>query len=127
MSFYEDESGDKYVVGADSVPKKLGSGKIKTFVASQLEYTYRGSYPISFNLSSVYADYKKVTANDIVGGINSVSAGSDTANVERIGSATFGEITGYNPETGVINATLNIGTGNNLTIVKVTPCFYIVV
>lgn len=105
----------------------MDSGKIKTFVASQLEYTYRGSYPISFNLSSVYADYKKITANDIVGGIHSVSAGSVTANVERVGSATFGEITGYNPETGIINATVNIGTGTNHTIVRVTPCFYIIV
>lgn len=26
LSFYEDEDGNKYVVGADSVPKKLGSG-----------------------------------------------------------------------------------------------------
>ena len=26
LSFYEDEEGNKYVVGADAVPKKLGSG-----------------------------------------------------------------------------------------------------
>lgn len=31
MSFYEDEDGNKYVVGADSVPKKLGSGSILPF------------------------------------------------------------------------------------------------
>ena len=28
LSFYEDTNGNKYVVGADAVPKKLGSGKI---------------------------------------------------------------------------------------------------
>lgn len=28
LSFYEDANGNKYAVGADSVPKKLGSGKI---------------------------------------------------------------------------------------------------
>lgn len=28
LSFYEDSDGNKYAVGADSVPKKLGSGKI---------------------------------------------------------------------------------------------------
>lgn len=114
-----------YKVGADTVTKKLGSGTIKKFVASQLQYTYRGSYPISFNLSSVYADYKNITANDIAGGIHLVSAGS-TSTVERTGSASFGEITGYNPDTGVINATVNIGTGNNGTVVNVTPCFYII-
>lgn len=31
LSFYEDEDGNKYVVGADSVPKKLGSKNIHIY------------------------------------------------------------------------------------------------
>lgn len=31
LSFYEDEAGNKYVVGADSVPKKLGDVELSSF------------------------------------------------------------------------------------------------
>ncbi len=104
----------------------MGSGTIKKFTASQQKYTIRGLYSFSYNLKEVYNDYDKITALNIFGGIHSVSAGS-TDNVARIGSASFGNIINYNPETGIINATVNIGTGNNLTVVNVTPCFYICV
>ena len=123
----EQEGEDFYIVGADAVRKKLGSGTIKKIVASQLEYTFRGTYSFSYDFSEAYVNYDKITVSDIFGGIHSVSAGSISANVERVGSASFGEITGYNPETGIINATVNIGTGTNHTIVWVTPCFYIIV
>lgn len=123
----EQEGEDFYIVGADAVRKKLGSGTIKKIVASQLEYTFRGTYSFSYDFSEAYVNYDKITVSDIFGGIHSVSAGSISANVERVGSASFGEITGYNPETGIINATVNIGTGTNHTIVRVTPCFYIIV
>lgn len=125
----EDGAYVKYTLpgGADPVLKKLGSGTIKKFVADQLEYTYRGLYQFSYNLKESYNDYDKITVKDIFGGIHSVSAGSISANVERVGSASFGDIINYDPETGIINATVNIGTGTNHTIVRVTPCFYIVV
>lgn len=125
----EDGAYIKYTLpgGADPVLKKLGSGTIRKFVAGQLEYTYRGLYQFSYNLKESYNEYGKITVEDIFGGIHSVSAGSISANIERVGSASFGEITGYNPETGIINATVNIGTGTNHTIVRVTPCFYIIV
>lgn len=96
-------------------------------MAGQLEYTYRGLYQFSYNLKESYNEYGKITVEDIFGGIHSVSAGSISANVERVGSAIFGDIINYDPETGIINATVNIGTGTNHTIVRVTPCFYIIV
>lgn len=125
----EDGAYIKYTLpgGADPVLKKLGSGTIRKFVAGQLEYTYRGLYQFSYNLKESYNEYGKITVEDIFGGIHSVSAGSISANVERVGSAIFGDIINYDPETGIINATVNIGTGTNHTIVRVTPCFYIIV
>lgn len=36
MSFYEDEDGNKYVVGADSVPKKLGSGDAELLMSQHI-------------------------------------------------------------------------------------------
>lgn len=104
----------------------MGNGTIKRFVANELEYTFRGSYSFSYNLKEVYNSYNKITVKDIFGGIYRVTAGSVSANVERVGTASFGSITGYNPDTGIINATVNIGTGTNHTIVNVIPCFYII-
>ena len=56
LSFYEDESGNKYVVGADSVPKKLGSG----------ELTYIGTASSSIDVTSVISDYKNKTVDDFI-------------------------------------------------------------
>lgn len=55
LSFYEDSNGNKYVVGADSVPKKLGSGK---FAYVTRTTTGKNSYTTTFerpnNASSVF-------------------------------------------------------------------------
>lgn len=50
LSFYEDESGNKYVVGADAVPKKLGSGGISsaTLVGSSAgTYKFTDDYTLA--------------------------------------------------------------------------------
>lgn len=39
MSFYEDENGNKYVVGADSVPKKLGECDFKITIRAAYDNT----------------------------------------------------------------------------------------
>lgn len=50
LNFYEDESGNKYVVGADSVPKKLGSLSNKKVIGGS---NPGNSYTCTFNLSSI--------------------------------------------------------------------------
>ena len=120
------------MVGADSVPKKLGSGKIKTFICEELTYSFAYSTPsgtrsFTYDLST-YDGYDKITAEDITGGIYRVQAGT-MSTAQREGSASFGEVTGYDSETGIISATIVVGNhlGSGGSIVRVTPCFYIVV
>lgn len=48
MSFYEDENG-KYVVGADSVPKKLGSSTIKGHIMAGRTRGGAGIGEITYN------------------------------------------------------------------------------
>ena len=113
-------------IGADPVTKKLGSnGTIKCFVADVISGYQETYYPFTFDLSSVYENYRSITAANIVGGIYSVSTVTTEA-LTRSGSGRFGEITSYDPETGIINATIRITSQRGNVTVSVTPCFYIV-
>ena len=57
MRFYEDSTG-KYVVGADSVPKKLGSGTIKRISLGSV------SGDFSIDVKTYYADWQYLTSNN---------------------------------------------------------------
>lgn len=121
------ESEDAYYIqhGADAVPKKLGNkGTIKRFNASSISKSSDGTYSFTFNLKNVYKNYQNITKADIVGGIVSVSAKTNSALI-RNGGASFGSITSYNPETGIISATVNISSQSDNVTVTVTPCFYV--
>ena len=124
---FEVIDGEPYVkVGADSVPKKLGSkGTIKCFVAKSVSAEQAGTISFTYDLSSVYENYQNITKNDIIGGIQSVSAKTTSALI-RSGSGSFGKITSYDPKTGIISATVSISSQNGNVSVTVTPCFYIV-
>ena len=129
-TFEYDESGKitgykTKIGGADTVfPFKKGS--VKKIVSSMLTYTSGNTYTFTHDISSEYSEYNKLTVNDIIGGIYSVSAGS-TSNLTRKGSASNVIVRGYNNSTGIITATVEIGTGSNNTVVNVKPCFYICV
>lgn len=62
------ESEDAYYIqhGADSVPKKLGSGSI--FRLSPTPYSYGGNVNKAFtiDISNVYSDYKNITVDNII-------------------------------------------------------------
>ena len=125
LSFGIDTNGNYgyYKDGADTVtPFKKGS--VKKFASSTLTYYRSGTYTFTRNISSEYSEYNKLTVNDIIGGIDSVSAGS-TSDLTRKGSASNVTVIGYDNSTGIITATVRIGTGSNNTEVKVNPCFYI--
>ena len=47
LSFYEDETGNKYVVGADSVPKKLGEVELKSFPYTAVDSWKNIPLPVS--------------------------------------------------------------------------------
>ena len=122
------ESEDAYYIqhGADAVPKKLGSkGTIQRFDAPAVGGSQAGSYPFTFDLSSVCENYQDLTVADIVGGIKSVYTKTTSALI-RSGSGNFGQITSYNPKTGIIDATVYIGSQSGNVSVSVTPCFYVV-
>lgn len=121
----EQDGEDFYIVGADAVRKKLGDkGTIKRFNASSVSGSSEGSYPFTFSLKGKYENYQHITKADIVGGIVSVTAKTTSALI-RTGGASFGSITSYNPETGIISATVNISSQSDNVSVSVTPCFYI--
>ena len=122
------ESEDAYYIqhGADAVPKKLGNkGTIQCFNAPAVSGSQAGSYPFTFDLSSVCENYQNLTVADIAGGIKSVSTKTTSALI-RSGSGSFGQIVNYNPKTGVIDATVNIGSQSGNVSVSVAPCFYVV-
>lgn len=122
----EQDGDDFYIVGADAVRKKLGSGKgsIQTFVANNINGP--GTISFTYNLSKNYPNYKSVTKDDIVGGLYTTTGGSTSNNI-RSGTCKFGNITNYNPETGIITATviLSVNAPTN-SMVSATPCFYII-
>lgn len=127
-SLIYNESEDAYYIqhGADAVPKKLGSkGTIQCFEAPAVGGSQAGSYPFTFDLSSVCENYQDLTVADIVGGIKSVYTKTTSALI-RSGSGNFGQITDYNPDTGIISATVTIGSQSGNVSVSVTPCFYVV-
>lgn len=95
MSFYEDENG-KYVVGADSVPKKLGSIPIKGHLkagrtrggAGLGEITYssipNGSSIKISNLSLPYGPNNNIIFYVMVNGVSVLTAnGSYTINTDN--------------------------------------------
>ena len=127
-SLIYNESEDAYYIqhGADAVPKKLGSkGTIQCFEAPAVGGSQAGIYPFTFDLSSVCENYQDLTVADIVGGIKSVYTKTTSALI-RSGSGNFGQITDYNPDTGIISATVTIGSQSGNVSVSVTPCFYVV-
>lgn len=75
FTFYEDSTG-KYVVGADSVPKKLGSvpdvitqSESSLYTTESIEYDRNGDwwkvrYNYIFDIASVSANYASLTAED---------------------------------------------------------------
>lgn len=82
MSFYEDADGNKYVVGADSVPKKLGSSTISRL----LYYTFVGTNGASGTISYTAPDDIDSLALNITAGVYSTHSNSV--------SVTFGDIEG---------------------------------
>ncbi|MSS91382.1 hypothetical protein FYJ45_25045 [Eisenbergiella tayi] len=92
LSFYEDETG-KYVIGADSVPKKLGSD-VKVYAITQ---TTNGS----LNISSDFADYANITADNINIGIT--GGWTEHTYTSATGHTyVYAQIVSYDPATGVI-------------------------
>lgn len=103
LSFYEDESGNIYVVGADSVPKKLGLG-------SGVEFLGTGT---SFNVSNI-AGYQNFTAdNFIIEPTNAYfeTVESDAGFSERVFYVELTATKTYNPNTGVLNAYYHLEGG----------------
>lgn len=83
------------MVGADSVPKKLGNGVTDLGIGT------------SFDVTSITSNYQKLTINDFVVEINSFSVTSSsyykgTSNCWPAGYYTF--VKSYNASTGILTA-----------------------
>lgn len=111
LSFYEDESGDKYVVGADSVPKKLGEQEIL------IEYFNSYNATITGTVATHTFDISKK-------GYNPVAAGITYCQVYTVGGCNTGTTLTLSEST--INVTINNGqnaSSNNCQIVVIyIPC-----
>lgn len=105
LSFYEDEDGNKYVVGADSVPKKLGSaGKIA--VAVRLGSGY--AKPTNENYPRANISYNTVT----------LTIDLETLSVTKSGTARVW-CYDYEGSTGaVLSGNVEIDVGATVTIIE---------
>ena len=112
------------MVGADSVPKKLGNGSIQCFTADSVSYNQSSDYQLTFDLSTVYDDYQNLTIDNICGGFSSVSSRTNSALI-RSGSASFKQIDSYDQSTGIITYTITIYSQSGNCTVTAKPCFYI--
>ena len=63
MRFYEDSTG-KYVIGADSVPKKLGSTELEIITIGSTNTSSR----VTFNIKTLYSDYINLTTKNFAFG-----------------------------------------------------------
>lgn len=95
LSFYEDSSGNKYVVGADSVPKKLGNQIIR--LGSNTSYNVSG-----------YSGYNRFTKDNFLVDFVSLAFAKCSDNDNRgVGGTT--EARGctlsktYNQSTGIFS------------------------
>jgi hypothetical protein len=59
LRFYEDATG-KYVVGADSVPKKLGSAELEIITVGNTNISAR----VSFDIKPLYSEYTNLTTRN---------------------------------------------------------------
>ena len=113
LSFYEDETG-KYVVGADSVPKKLG-GEVK-LISSNVTGT------VSLDLKNVTNTYTNLKSYNFIFTLNHIylyisSWGSANDKHGEPASKNFSPLTGlnYNNQNGILSFTINktsITSGN---------------
>ena len=78
LSFYEDENGDKWVVGADSVPKKLGSSEV-TITFRLAEYDGKSYMEIPV------ADFTKMTLTNAI----SSKGGGYVSGIDASGTETL--------------------------------------
>lgn len=103
MSFYEDEDGNKYVVGADSVPKKLGSGIIRKLGTGR-----------SFNIASIVGEenlakysadnFLVVCENFNIGTAGALYCGQNGVNIYAEHSAS-NFVLSYDKNTGTLTIT----------------------
>lgn len=76
MRFYEDSTG-KYVIGADSVPKKLGSAELDIITVGNTNTSNR----VSFDIKALYSGYDNITtANFAFASCDSTKNGSQGQN-----------------------------------------------
>lgn len=111
LSFYEDETG-KYVVGADSVPKKLGEPTILSFTD---------------NFSATYETYITRTKN-VGTGFSNIKLGLESISITGkeypSDSSAYGNIyprlsmSGYNADTGVLTYKIYYSIGSSGTGLK---------
>lgn len=95
MRFYEDSTG-KYVVGADSVPKKLGSAELDIITVGS------ASSSTSFDIKTLYADYSNLTSSNFAFVSVSASKSGGQGQNDTI-SAQLG--LSYNPSNGILTVT----------------------
>lgn len=101
LKFYEDSDGNKYAVGADSVPKKLGS-----------EIIYLGT-GTSFDIKKLYpeVDYSKLTTNNFFIEAQSFDTGNNGATSSTLAMYTrqkgyyTASAKSYNSSTGILTVT----------------------
>ena len=96
MSFYEDADGNKYVVGADAAPKKLGS-TVETIGQ------YSGNQTIDV---SNRPDYKSLTEDDFIIEIISLPVTGETSEVSTdhatASASGCSPVKSYNNQTGLL-------------------------
>lgn len=100
ITFYEDADGNKYAVGADSVPKKLGSCIYKLGTISG------GS--LNLNLSS-YVGYSSFTIDNIFVDVTSFYVGVSSNGTNKYppgGAFTTSRSITYNKDSGQLNVSL---------------------
>ena len=89
LSFYEDETGNKYVVGADSVPKKLSSGKCE-YVAAIVSGTNSTIYETEKIANSTgtmqYTVFSTSATANLTVGNNTINIITRTTEVYKTGS-----------------------------------------
>lgn len=116
MYFYEDDSGDKYVVGADAVPKKLGSGAVARFLT---EITGNKSSAVTIDCTGM-PGWESFTAEDFI--LTDITTRMHTYGGST-GSAANKDITpvfAYDNTTGILTVSGLFGGSSNYNYV----CIY---
>lgn len=120
LSFYEDEDGNKYVVGADSVPKKLSSGG----------KFYKLGQGTSFNITNIVGTENRGKYNSgnflVVWSCPTGSISFSTGEYIKSGSgATLALVSNptasYNASTGIVTVTKGVFKLTASTISSSTP------